>query len=133
MSNKPLFHPVAGQQLSGLSLTPTPPLNRSGIYGEKMPQIVKDMFGNEVDLEALAAQPILGRRKKRRDPIPSGHFGVKGTGPAGETCGSCKHLCRNQLAKGYLKCGLNRAKWTGGRKSDVRARDAACRHWEKSA
>jgi hypothetical protein len=34
------------------------------------------------------------------------------------------------MAKTYFKCGLNRAKWTGGGKTDVRARDQACREWQ---
>jgi hypothetical protein len=68
--------------------------------------------------------------KKRRDPIPSGHIMPPGTGPAGETCGSCKHLFRNRMAKTYLKCSLNRDRWTGGGKTDVRARDDACKAWE---
>lgn len=61
-----------------------------------------------------------------------GHAALPGTGPAGETCGSCKHLYRNRMAKTYLKCGLMRAHWTGGAGTDVRAGDAACRRWEKA-
>lgn len=89
-----------------------------------------DLFGKPVDFEALNAAPPVGRRKKRRDPIPSGHAWAKGTGPEGETCGSCQHCVRKRLAKTYLKCGKNRAAWTGGRKSDIRAKDAACKFWE---
>lgn len=48
-----------------------------------------------------------------------------------ERSGSCKHLARNRMTKTYLKCELNRARWTGGYGSDVRARDAACKKWEK--
>jgi hypothetical protein len=64
------------------------------------------------------------RSKKR------GHMAPPGTGPKGETCGSCRHLYRNHMAKTYLKCELNRAKWTGGGGTDVRARDEACSHWK---
>jgi hypothetical protein len=64
------------------------------------------------------------RSKKR------GHIAPPGTGPEGETCGSCLHLYRNVMAKTYLKCELNRAKWTGGGGTDVRARDPACRQWQ---
>lgn len=66
---------------------------------------------------------------KRKEPTPSGHYLPPGTGPEGETCGSCAHLVRKQLAGTYLKCGLNRDRWTGGGKTDVRARDAACKAW----
>ena len=69
-------------------------------------------------------------RKRRMEPTPAGHAWTPGTGPAGQTCGSCQHLVRNQQAKVYLKCGLTRAKWTASRRTDVRARDAACQKWE---
>ena len=59
-----------------------------------------------------------------------GHFARPGSGPQGETCKSCKHLTSNRLGKTYLKCGKNRARWTGGEASDVRARDPACSGWE---
>ena len=79
-------------------------------------------------LQALRDAPM--QAKKRRLPTPSGHAWKPGTGPAGETCGSCKHLVHRRLAIVYLKCGANKAAWTGGRKSDVRAKDAACKKWE---
>jgi hypothetical protein len=89
-----------------------------------------------LDLIALAAGPMLTpvQRRKLAPPCGTGargHVAPPGTGPEGETCGSCKHLFRNQMAKTYLKCSLNRAKWTGGKKSDVLARDAACSKWER--
>ena len=92
--------------------------------------MVKDMFGHEVDLDALMNAPMTGKRKRKPTP-KRGHYFKPGTGPAGETCGSCKHLYRNRLAKTYLKCALNRANWTGGEGSDVRAKDAACKFWER--
>jgi len=59
------------------------------------------------------------------------HAAKPGTGPEGETCGSCKHLSRNRMAKTYLKCSLCRANWTGGSATDVKARDPACSKWEQ--
>jgi hypothetical protein len=61
----------------------------------------------------------------------AGHGGIPGTGPKGETCGSCQHIVK-LCSKSVLKCGLNRAKWTSGRKSDVLQRDPACSKWEKN-
>ena len=76
-------------------------------------------------------QPIGAfKRKHSKDPIPRGHAGPVGSGPKGETCATCKHLHRRQMGKTYLKCALTRASWTGGRASDVRAKDAACWKWE---
>lgn len=88
------------------------------------------------DLIELAAGPMLTPEQRRRLQPPCskgarGHVAPPGTGPDGQTCGSCKHLARIAYAKTYLKCGLNRARWTGGPKTDVCARDQACSKWEK--
>jgi hypothetical protein len=63
-----------------------------------------------------------------------GHAAPSGTGPQGETCGSCKNLARETARGGrtFLKCALMRAVWTYSYGTDVRARDAACRKWERA-
>lgn len=61
----------------------------------------------------------------------AGHAARPGTGPKGETCGSCHYLVRSYASRLYLKCGLSRGRWTGGTATDVLARDAACSKWEK--
>jgi hypothetical protein len=63
------------------------------------------------------------RSKKR------GHAAAPGTGPQGETCGSCAHLVNKRMARAYKKCALMRAAWTGGAGTDVRVRDPACAKW----
>lgn len=96
------------------------------------PQMLRDKDGNLVPIEQ-ARQMLANTRPKRRrgkDPVPSGYAGRVGAGPEGETCKSCKHLVRNRLAKTYLKCGLMAAFWTGSRKTDVLARSPACDRWE---
>lgn len=70
-------------------------------------------------------------RGKRREPVPAGYAALPGTGPEGETCKTCKNMVRVTFAKTYRKCGLMRAQWTGGGKTDVRARSPACKRWEK--
>lgn len=55
---------------------------------------------------------------------------LPGSGPAGETCGSCASLYRKRMGGTYLKCGLTRALWTGGGGSDVKSRSPACSKWE---
>lgn len=85
---------------------------------------MKDLFGNE--LTEAEAYALL----KRKATQPRGYAAPPGTGPVGETCGSCKHLFRNHLAKTYLKCGLNRARWTGGPGTDILAKAPACKFWE---
>lgn len=85
-------------------------------------------FELEMEMDAPMTTP---RKRKRVEPLPRGHAALSGTGPEGETCGSCANLFRNRMPKTYLKCGLMEAYWTGGRATDVRARDPACRRWEK--
>lgn len=89
---------------------------------------MRDMFGNEVSEEG--ARLLL---KVRRGTQPKGYASQPGTGPSGETCGTCAHLYRNRLAKTYLKCALMSRIWTGGRATDVLARSPACRNWAKPA
>ena len=66
-----------------------------------------------------------------RKPVKQrGHAAAPGTGPKGETCGSCHHLVRVPLAsKNVFKCGLARRNWTGGAGTDIRCKDAACGFW----
>lgn len=78
-----------------------------------------------------AMTPAERKRMFRRSPQPAGYAALPGTGPGGETCGSCKHLVENQLSRSYWKCGLMRRFWTGGAKTDVRKRSPACRNWER--
>lgn len=61
---------------------------------------------------------------------PRGYAHPPGTGPEGETCGTCKHMARNKWSKVYLKCDLARHLWTHGPGSDIRARSPACKAWE---
>jgi hypothetical protein len=36
-------------------------------------------------------------------------------------------------ANRWFKCGLMRKHWTGGRGTDVRRKDAACRYWQSES
>lgn len=89
---------------------------------------MKDLFGADVPEPAPVALTSGGRPKRKPTP-KRGHARPPGTGPAGETCGSCQHIARRQWAGTYMKCALNQAKWTRGPGSDVRARDPACEKW----
>jgi hypothetical protein len=72
-----------------------------------------------------------------RSPPAAGYPAAPGTGPEGETCGSCSH-CRMRLftrqrpgarPRKFYKCGANRWAWTHGRESDVLVHSPACRLW----
>ena len=77
----------------------------------------RDLFGEEI--------------VERRKPKENGYAAPPGTGPARETCKSCKHYAHRVRAKKYRKCGLMKAHWTGGPGTDILARSPACRCWEE--
>jgi hypothetical protein len=58
---------------------------------------------------------------------PRGYAALPGTGPEGKQCRHCAHYTHaSGVAGSYPKCGANRAKWTGGRGSDILAKAPAC-------
>lgn len=69
---------------------------------------------------ASAAQ----KRRVLRGLHPTG----RELGPGGR-CKTCRHLVRNQQANVYLKCNLDRARWTGGNGTDIRAGWPGCAGW----
>jgi hypothetical protein len=70
------------------------------------------------------------RKRLRGGPQPKGYAAPPGSGPAGETCGTCDHLARVQPGnRSFPKCGLMERGWTGGTASDVRVRSPACSRW----
>lgn len=70
------------------------------------------------------------RKRLRSAYTPKGYAALPGTGPAGETCGSCEHLVRRRMASTYLKCGLMQAHWTRSSATDIRAGSSACGQWQ---
>jgi len=78
---------------------------------------VKDLFGNEI---VDPPRPVVG-----------GHPARTGTGPEGETCGTCDH---DRVVKPgqhrYHKCFLIRSNWTHGPGTDIRKKDKACQLWK---
>jgi hypothetical protein len=69
------------------------------------------------------------RMRRRAAEQPRGHAHLPGTGPTGETCGTCASLVRFTSSKAWHKCGLTRARWTFSRSTDVRVGDPACVKW----
>lgn len=83
-----------------------------------------DLFGVEAKLILSAAA-----QKRRNADMPRGSFAPIGSGPAGETCKTCKHSYCRKMGNTYWKCDLVKA--TGSPKTDIRLKWAACRGWEK--
>ena len=83
-----------------------------------------DLFG------PAPVQPSPVQLKRRRAAEARGYAAPPGTGPAGETCKTCKHYTIRSFAKDYRKCLLMQAHWTGGAGTDIKARSPACRKFE---
>jgi len=57
----------------------------------------------------------------------TGHAALPGTGPAGETCGSCAAVIRHSRDRG--KCGHPAGRNTRSNATDIRLSHPACRCW----
>jgi hypothetical protein len=70
-------------------------------------------------------------RRPRKEGWEKSHAAKPGTGPEGETCGSCAHKRINQMYSGrkFFKCGLISS--TNGKGTDILVRDEACERWGK--
>lgn len=81
--------------------------------------------------ELMLLPPHVSEKVIRAAPVKgSGLYADwPGTGPAGETCGSCARCYRAPNGR-YRKCELVRALWSGGTATDIKARSAACSKWE---
>lgn len=88
---------------------------------------MNDLFGEPIVEKDLPPAP--GEKGKRRPTKPNGYAALPGTGPAGETCRTCAHLAHCGRRGRYLKCLLERARWTCGPGTDVRASSPACSKW----
>lgn len=77
-----------------------------------------DLFGNVV------TEP---RRRRPR----FGYAWPPGSGPAGETCRTCRHACRLRFGmRAVYKCGAVRERWTASIRTDIRLDSPSCRGWE---
>lgn len=88
-----------------------------------------DLFSS---LPEGALTPAQRRTLYGKVPVKKGHWMRPGTGPAGETCGTCQHYISVSGGAGtYPKCLRTRAAWTHGPGSDIRKKDPACGGWQK--
>lgn len=83
------------------------------------------------------ARPVSG---SIRSESAAGYAAPPGTGPQGETCGSCancrvrSHRVASKTGGGkqrrFYKCGVMFPSWTATRGSDVLVHSPACQRWE---
>lgn len=77
-------------------------------------------------------EPARAERGEFRSPQANGYAAPPGTGPAGETCGTCSHCSvRVHTSAGrnrkFYKCGVMVQTWSFCRSTDVLASSPACR------
>lgn len=85
-----------------------------------------ELFALERALTPAERKRLLSRKRNQAH----GYAALPGSGPAGETCKSCKHYTIRQFSKSYRKCGLMEKHWTRGPGTDIRAGSPACSRWE---
>jgi hypothetical protein len=92
-----------------------------------------DLFGNAppdgsttLPRSPLVLSPPIPRGKHYVEP--RGYAAMPGTGPEGKRCRDCAHYAHaGGVAGSYPKCGLNRARWTHGRATDILANAPSCK------
>lgn len=90
-----------------------------------------DLFGKAP--EHAPVGPKRGPQGGKHYVRPMGYGGIPGTGPAGMHCRDCEHyVSRQGNTRTYPKCGLNRARWTSGRGSDILASSPACSRFKEA-
>ncbi len=85
-------------------------------------------MNEQLTFTTLGGETVTVKKRGKHYVQPRGYAHHPGSGPEGETCGSCKHIVRK--SRRYRKCGLNRARWTHGPGSDILAGSPACSKWE---
>jgi hypothetical protein len=83
-----------------------------------------DIFGT-----TRGGDPIV-KPAARRDETPRGYAALPGTGPAGESCKTCRFAYSRLATRRYWKCGHAAApRATHGYGTDIRLKSPACRFW----
>lgn len=94
---------------------------------------------SETQPDMLGGKTVPGSRLRRirktgKPPVARvGWADTPGTGPQGETCGSCTYCEAFHYRKRYYKCAARDGDhWKGGRQTDIRPLEPACSKWAPS-
>lgn len=95
-----------------------------------MSEIQPDMLGGK----AVPGSRLRRIRRTGKAPVAREGWADKpGSGPEGETCGSCTYCEAFHYRKRYYKCAAREGDhWKGGRATDIRPLDPACSKWAPS-
>lgn len=79
-----------------------------------------------------AEAPSTYGRARHSSPRANGYAAMPGTGPQGESCGTCAHCRMRTIRSGrhYYKCALMLERWSSCRSTDVVLRSPACSRWQ---
>lgn len=75
-------------------------------------------------------------RRGKAPPRPAeaqGYADLPGTGPEGETCGTCQHCAAVHFRRSFYKCRLLVARWSRARSTDILVTSPACARFEPAA
>lgn len=84
-------------------------------------------------IQAALERPLMGKPSAAALPgayAAAGYAAAPGTGPAGETCRSCRHVYERTTARTFWKCAVSSCQ-SKTKKGDVALRSPACSKWEK--
>jgi len=91
---------------------------------------MNDLFGNPVEEFPIKEIALSTGQKRRKYDRPRGYAAVPGTGPIGQTCGTCRFLHRNaEYSNTHFKCRLLYKQWTKGPGTDIVKKSPACSKW----
>ena len=103
--------------------------DRSGIAGGGQMSLFPRTL---VSYRTASGKVVEAKPRGKHYVEPRGYAAPPGTGPAGETCGTCQYRTYAGNTQGsYPKCALRYGTWTGGRATDILVHAAACEKWEK--
>ena len=93
-----------------------------------MKRLSRTVFSAHLEASQLA---LIDLQTLAKSGAPrTGHAARPGTGPKGETCGSCTLLREVHVSRKYFKCGHDNGRVSKSTSTDIRWRDPACEHWE---
>lgn len=87
-------------------------------------------MAEQLSFTTIGGECVVARKRGKHYIQPRGYAARPGTGPAGETCGTCKHKTHAHAARSYPKCALTRACWSSTRRTDILVSAPACAKWE---
>jgi hypothetical protein len=83
-----------------------------------------------IDQTWLDQHPEFRIEEPVKHPLDRAHPYPPGSGPRGQSCGTCAKLCGRAFRKTYFKCHVLKKFWSAGRGTDIRKKDPACMSWE---